>query len=166
MLKQIMSILLIYISVIVGMDKEITQIDLNPITHPQAFFNELDNRIISQVKSAEIVCIQRDITALSNHLNNIAALLTKAEEHAPEFQKAYEELHPTKGALKRSQNNLCDTSLQQVIAFRMQTSKLIEALTSITEGPITDKEWSLMGRLFKAISTEEASKKPRIVSDK
>ncbi len=148
------------------MENDITEINLNPITQPHAFFNELDRRIIFQKQSLKIACTQRDITAVTNHFNNIAALLKKAEEHAPDFQKAYEESHPAEGALKRSQGDVPRESLEHLLAFRMQTTKLLEALTSITEGPINDQEWSLMAQVFKVFSSPESLKKSRVTSDK
>ncbi len=169
MLKQIVGILLIYSSTIMTMDSmQITQIDWNPVSQPQAFFNELDHRIIAQVKSAEVACNQRDIQALTNHLRNVAALLKKAEEHAPEFQEAYARKNQLEGTLKRSQDALSPAaeSLELTAAFRQQTTRLIETLTSITEGPITAEEWGLMGQVFKVLTSAEHLKKPRMDTDK
>lgn len=124
-----------------------------------AFFNEIDNRIMSEAKNAQIACDQHSIQAMVHHVTHIADLLTLAQTHTDDFRKAYTEKSET--TQKRTFESLSslEQSIEALDSFRAQTLSLLTTLQETSQEEITTQEWQLMRQLFQAFTAENNPKK-------
>lgn len=160
MYKPLFLVVFTHSSLLFSMEQAITDIPFHPVAQARAFFDEIDKRIIEEVKNAQIACEQRAAPALINHVKHIDALLQKCLDHETEFKEAYAKQEKS-NETKREQLSLDQASIEQVYAFRKATQSLLNALESFDEGPIESAEWYAMSLIFKARMPDQGGKKAR-----
>lgn len=145
-----------------GMDTPIT---INPITAPQAYFNELDSRIEREAQSVKEACAQRSLASTVYHLQQLSGYLTQAEERHDDFIKAFQEkqlsLKRARGEiyfeLESEQDKEC---LTRIIEFKLQTLKFISLFEGMTQEDLTAQNWQALNALFR--DTNPANNKKRV----
>ncbi|MGE0009490.1 MAG: hypothetical protein AB7F19_03025 [Candidatus Babeliales bacterium] len=134
---------------------------INPKAHPQAFFSDLDARILATVQNAQVACEQHSRDSMLNNLAKLSELLTLAQTHKDDFLSGYEKNHSA--GTKRTHEVMPSEmeSLNNVMAFRLQTQSLITAFQETAHEEISPEEWHLMSKLFKAFNPVNDAKKSR-----
>lgn len=154
---------------VTAMDQPIT---INPISAPQAYFNELDSRIEREAQGVKTACEQRSLDSTLHHLHQLSHYLKEAEERRDDFSKAYQEIQQSKKRTLAIEATPAYATLpdeecmNHILEFSLQTTKFINLFKDMTQEDLTDKNWQQINALFKGINPAKSQKKTRTDSPK
>ena len=145
----------------------VTPITINPVAAPQAYFNELDNRIENEAIGVKNACTQRNLASIIHHLKQLSVYLTQAEERHADFTKAYQDKQKTQ---KRTLDEIVPEPempadiecLNRIIEFNLQTVKFIQLFEDYSQEDLTPQNWHEVTALLKSSNPANTGKRSRI----